>query len=123
MTHPWSPYNFASRVILFASVRRTSLRCRSISTFVIESIFGPRKYGVRCARASGSSRPDTKSDEQRILAVPASVQLSGLFGGFPGCPGNAANGSARRARAELNRTPFEDFIAQREWENAWGEHE
>src|SRR5215211_2421654 len=67
-----------------ATVRRTSFRPRSTSSVVIESTFGPRKYGVTWSRASAESRPETKSAEQRILAVPATRQLSGSLGGKPG---------------------------------------
>src|SRR6186713_584058 len=76
-----------------ATVRRTSLRLRSTSNFVIESTLAPRKYGVTCARASAESRPETKSAEQRILAVPATRQLSGSLGGKPGCA-RATTGAA-----------------------------
>jgi len=54
----------------------------------------PRKYGVTWARASAVSRPDTKTAEQRIFAVPATRQLSGSLGGKPGCASAVASGSA-----------------------------
>src|SRR5215207_2352782 len=76
-----------------ATVRRTSLRLRSISNFVIESTIDPRKYGVTCARASAESRPETKRAEQRILAVPATRQLSGSLGGKPGCARDVLTGA------------------------------
>src|SRR5215218_6803182 len=90
-----------------ATVRRTSFLLRSISTFEIESILAPRKYGVTWARASAESRPETKSAEQRILAVPATRQLSGSLGGKPGCARaatGAASAIARVAFAARNLT-------------------
>src|SRR3982751_555127 len=93
-----------------ATVRRTSLRWRSTSNFVIESTLAPRKYGVTCARASAESRPETKRAEHRILAVPATRQLSGSLGGKPGWA-RAATGAtaiavaiARAAFAARNLT-------------------
>src|SRR5215218_2013446 len=85
-----------------ATVRRTSFLLRSISTFEIESILAPRKYGVTWARASAESRPETKSAEQRILAVPATRQLSGSLGGKPGC---AASVAVRATRARPTTAP------------------
>src|SRR6476620_4103741 len=77
-----------------ATVSRTSFRRRSTSMFVIESTIGPRKYGVTCAWASAESRPETKRAEQRILAVPATRQLSGSLGGNPGWANADAIGGA-----------------------------
>src|SRR5215218_10296255 len=84
-----------------ATVRRTSFLLRSISTFEIESILAPRKYGVTWARASAESRFETNSAEQRILAVPATRQLSGSLGGNPGC---ATSGAATSATATVARS-------------------
>lgn len=82
-----------------ATVRRTSLCRRSTSNFVIESIFGPRKYDVTWARASAESRPETNSAEQRIFAVPATRQLSGSLGGTPGCATAVMRGTASASAA------------------------
>src|SRR5687767_5132276 len=88
------------------TVRRTSFRWRSISNLEIESTIGPRKYDVTCASASAESRFDTNTAEQRILAVPATRQLSGLLSGMPGCaadhPVGIATASARAAAGVRN---------------------
>src|SRR5689334_1901195 len=99
-----------------ATVRRTSLRWRSISSFVIESTFGPRKYGVTWSRASAESRPETNNAEQRIFAVPATFQLSGSFGGNPGCAREAEDSTTSpiAAHANCRRMNFTTITSRRQ---------